>query len=143
MAHTESLQYLCRIFFKIHAQTHQGEAKPENCSFLFRQVKVIQSEEGSIFIIPLFCNPRSAYKGKKSHRLQSEKNTVLQCIQDALSSLVSFKPAVSICSIESISFSNHCMQCWVELSSSCKNEELVKFLQSQRNPKVTRNVRGY
>lgn len=63
-------------------------------------------------------------------------------IQDALNPIVSFKYAVSICNIEFIWFSNHCMLSWAELASSSEPEELVNFLQSQRNPKVTSNVGG-
>lgn len=110
----------------------------------------IQTDEGNltirgrlhIYYLFFFCNLRSAYNSKNSHRFQSGQNTVVQGIQDALNSSVSFKHAVSICSIEFIWFSNYCMQSWAELASSSETEKLVNFLQSQRNPNVTWNVGG-
>lgn len=132
-----------QMFLQNTCTNTSGGAKPETCSFPSRQMKVIlQSEEGCTFIIFFFCNPRSAYNSKNSHRFQSGQNTVVQGIQDALNSSVSFKHAVSICSIEFIWFSNYCMQSWAELASSSETEKLVNFLQSQRNPNVTWNVGG-
>lgn len=139
MAHTESLQYLCRSFFKKYMHKHIRRSKTRN-------LILSNSDRGRLHIYYLlFLQSWVSLQQQKisaKNRLQTGKNTVLGCIQDALSSAVAFKYAISISSIEFIWFSSHCMQSWPELASSIKTKELVNFLQSQRNPKVTRNVGG-
>lgn len=132
-----------QMFLQNTCTNTSGGAKPETCSFPSRQMKVIlQSEEGCTFIIFFSVIPGQPITPKTLNRFQSGQNTVVQGIQDALNSSVSFKHAVSICSIEFIRFSNYCMQSWAELASSSETENLVNFLQSQRNPNSTWNVGG-